>query len=384
MNLLVISHTPHYLVDDQVVGWGSTVREIDHLATLFTEVEHLAPLHPEPAPAIALPYTRNNIRLNLVKPAGGETLWDKLIVLRSIPHWLLELRKVIRAADVIHIRCPAGISLVALISVRFWGKGKPCWVKYAGSWRPEGNQPISYKLQRWLLENNWQHGVVTINGSWPGQANHILTFNNPSLTQDEYAQAHQMAQNKRLTSPIQLLFVGRVDRAKGVDHLLAVAHKLKQQGLPFELTLVGDSPERQKFEAFIRQNHLAQEVNFVGWKKTPNVYPYYQRAHLIIFPSTSEGWPKVLSEAMAHGVVPIASNVGSISQTLTQIGAGKAIPSDQISRYVEVILEYADNPTIWEAERDKCITAGVRYTYPAYLQAVQTLFKQAWQIDLIS
>jgi len=382
MNLLIISHTPHYLDQGQIVGWGPTVREIDHLATLFMEVEHLAPLHSGHPPASALPYTHSNIRLNPVKPAGGEGLWDKLVILWRIPHWLLRLRKAMRAADVIHIRCPAGISLIALISARLWGEGKPCWVKYAGSWRPQGKQPFSYRIQRWLLEYNWHQGVVTINGSWPGQANHIHSFKNPSLTQDEYEQAVQLAQHKQLTIPIQLLFVGRVDQSKGVDHLLAVAHKLKQHGLQFELTLVGDSPERPKFEAFIKQNDLVQEVNFVGWQNMANLYHFYQRAHLIVFPSTSEGWPKVLSEAMAHGVVPIASNVGSIPQTLSQIGAGKAIPTDQISKYVEAILEYVDNPAIWENERDKCIRAGVRYTYPAHLNAVQTLFKQVWQIEL--
>ena len=383
MKLLIISHTPHYLANGQIIGWGPTVREIDHLATLFTWVEHLAPLHPGPAPTSALPYTHSNIRLNPVNPAGGEGLWDKLVILWRIPHWLVKLRIAIRAADVLHIRCPAGISLVALISTRLWGKGKPCWVKYAGNWQPDGKQPFSYKLQRWLLENNWHQGVVTINGRLPGQPKHIHTFTNPSLTQDEYTQAYQLAQYKKLTLPIQLLFVGRVDRAKGVDHLLAVAIKLKQQGLQFELTLVGDSPERHKFEAFIKQNDLAHEVKFAGWQKTPNLYQYYQRAHLFVFPSTSEGWPKVLSEAMAHGVVPIASTVGSIPQTLSQIGAGKAIPPDQITNYVDSILEYADNPAIWETERDKCTLAGVRYTYPAYLHAVQALFKQAWQIELI-
>lgn len=383
MNLLIISHTPHYLVNDQIVGWGPTVREIDHLATLFTRVEHVAPVHSCPAPAIALPYTYNNIRLNLVKPAGGEGLRDKLGVIWRIPYWLGKLRKAMRTADVLHIRCPAGISLVALLSARLWGKGKPCWVKYAGSWQPEGNQPFSYRLQRWLLASNWHKGIVTINGSWPGQPKHIHTLSNPSLAQNEYTKARQMAQHKKLTLPIHLLFVGRVDRAKGVDYLLAIALMLKQQGLQFELNLVGDSPERHKFEAFIKQNDLAHEVRFAGWQTTPNLHRYYQRAHLFVFPSTSEGWPKVLSEAMAHGVVPIASTVGSIPQTLSQIGVGKAIPPDQITNYVEAILEYAENPAIWETERDKCTLAGVRYTYPAYLHAVQTLFKQAWQIELI-
>ena len=61
MRLLVISNMSHYLRDDEVVGWGPTVQEIDHLATLFDEVRHIACLHPEPAPASALPYAAPNV-----------------------------------------------------------------------------------------------------------------------------------------------------------------------------------------------------------------------------------------------------------------------------------------------------------------------------------
>ena len=55
MKLLIISHTPHYLKEGQVVGWGSTVMEIDQLAKLFTEVTHLAPLHDGETPALSEP-----------------------------------------------------------------------------------------------------------------------------------------------------------------------------------------------------------------------------------------------------------------------------------------------------------------------------------------
>jgi hypothetical protein len=43
MRLLIISHTPHYHRDGEIVGWGATVREIDHLAALFESVVHIAP-----------------------------------------------------------------------------------------------------------------------------------------------------------------------------------------------------------------------------------------------------------------------------------------------------------------------------------------------------
>jgi glycosyltransferase involved in cell wall biosynthesis len=384
MKLLIISHTPHYFDHGQIVGWGPTVREIDHLATLFTEVEHLAPLHPGPAPASALPYMAKNIQFSPVRPAGGERFWDKLRVLGFVPYWVKAMCRCMASADVLHIRCPAGISLVSLVVVSLWGSNKPIWVKYAGNWQPDGHEPLSYQLQRWLLHKDFHRNIVTVNGSWPNQPKHIITFNNPSMTQEEYNQAAKRAKQKSLTLPIQLLFVGRIDRAKGVDRLLEIAAQLRHQGLNFTLTLVGDSPHRQDYEAHTCANHLSDQVKFTGWLPMYALQPYYQQAHLLVFPSSaSEGWPKVLSEAMAFGVVPVSSAISSIPQILDQIGAGKAIPSDQISRYVEVILEYADNPAIWEAERDKCITAGVRYTYPAYLQAVQTLFKQAWQIDIL-
>ena len=382
MNLLIISHTPHYQSGGQVVGWGPTVREIDHLAALFTGVEHLAPLHADSATDSALPYTQNNIQFTAVDPAGGDRLWDKLAIFLHVPRWLKTIRSALHRADVLHIRCPAGISLVGLLAARLWGRGKPCWVKYAGSWQPGGKKPLSYRLQRWLIEKNWHQGLVTINGHWPGQPRHVHTFNNPSLTQAEYNQAANHAQEKKLTLPVHLLFVGRVDRAKGVHYLLQIALKLKQARLPFELTLVGDSPERPVFEAYVQEQQLADQVRFAGWQRLTDLPHYYQQAHLFLFPSRSEGWPKVLSEAMAHGVVPIASTVGSIPQTLAKVGAGKAIPSHQVADYTDAIQNYAHNPGVWAAERDQCIQAGVRYTYQAYLEDVQNMFQQAWQIEL--
>jgi hypothetical protein len=57
MKLVIISHTEHYISSDgAVVGWGPTVREIDHLTQLFDIVYHCAPLYKGQAPQSALPY----------------------------------------------------------------------------------------------------------------------------------------------------------------------------------------------------------------------------------------------------------------------------------------------------------------------------------------
>ncbi len=85
MKLLAISHTPHYNLNGKIAGWGSTVRELDHLAGLFDELVHLAPLYPGEAPESSLAYSAENIRFRPLRPSGGESLAAKLGILRSYP-----------------------------------------------------------------------------------------------------------------------------------------------------------------------------------------------------------------------------------------------------------------------------------------------------------
>ena len=71
------------------------------------------------------------------------------------------------------------------------------------------------------------------------------------------------------------------------------------------------------------------------------VAKFYSPAHFFLLPSSSsEGWPKVLSEAMAYGVVPIASSISSIPQILREAGSGKTFPPDKIISFVNAILGY--------------------------------------------
>ena len=80
MRLLIISHTPHYLREGRVVGWGATVLEIDQLATLFESVVHIAPLQEGPAPRSSLSYQSPRVRFRAVAPAGGVRFRDKLLI----------------------------------------------------------------------------------------------------------------------------------------------------------------------------------------------------------------------------------------------------------------------------------------------------------------
>ena len=253
MKLLIISHTPHYLKNDSIVGWGSTIREIDQLATLFEKVTHLAPLHPGTAPNSSLPYTAKNVQYAPVNPAGGANFKEKLGILWRIPHWLVKMKQQMIHADVVHIRCPASISLVALFAARLWARGKPTWVKYAGDWQPMSNEPFSYTFQRWWLNHNFHKGIVTINSHYKNQPLNVITFTNPSLSTQECEQANKDARNKHLDEPLNILFVGRIEEAKGAGRVIEIAEQLKSKNIHFIINMIGDGPHKENYKKIIRK-----------------------------------------------------------------------------------------------------------------------------------
>jgi glycosyltransferase involved in cell wall biosynthesis len=382
MKLLVISHTPHYKLEDCLVGWGPTIREVDCLAGLFDEVVHVAPLHAEAAPISSLPYNSHRVRFRAIPPVGGESFRDKIDILKELPKYLKAIYQEIHLADVVQVRCPANVSLVAIVVAALLRHPNWRWVKYAGNWQPDGREPWSYTFQRWWLQRGFHRGVVTVNGRWPGQPQHVYSFLNPSLTARELELARAAGGLKDLTFPLKLLFVGRVEAAKGAGRVLLVADELRQRGIPFRIDFVGDAPERLTFEDWARARGLDPWVTFHGWQSRQTLAGFYAKAHFLVFPSVSEGWPKVLSEAMAYGVVPLAGAVSSIPQILAETGAGLAIPPLDISGFVKALEDYAASPDLWKLASRAGMAAAGKFTYEHYLQQLNRMFQDAWGITL--
>ncbi len=92
------------------------------------------------------------------------------------------------------------------------------------------------------------------------------------------------------------LFVGRLDRQKGIDTLLDAAGRMTGS---MRLIIAGDGPMRRQVEAFCRspQGRRCQWIGF-----SDDVGGILSAADLFVLPSRTEGWPLALGEAMAAGL----------------------------------------------------------------------------------
>ena len=308
--LTIISHTKHYKnPDGSIVGFGSTVTEINHLLDVFDAIVHVAMLHNGHAPASALPYASNKISFIPLPAVGGTKISDKLAIVFKAPRILKIIKKEIHKTDYFQFRAPTGIGVFVIPYLMLFSSKKG-WFKYAGNWKQK-NAPLAYSFQRWLLKQ--QKRTVTINGKWQDQPKQCLTFENPCLTQNEIIQGQAIIKEKDLTKQtISFCFVGRLEEEKGIGLLIEAFKNLtKDQKLRINtIHIVGDGKAKLEY----KNRAFNSDLNFIfhGFLSRNDVHTIYKKSHVILLPSISEGFPKVIAEAMNYRCLPIVSNISSI------------------------------------------------------------------------
>lgn len=361
----MVSHTPHALVDGEYRGWAATVRELSEVAALFEEVVHVAPVQAPADPGLSR-YTAGHVRVSGVRPSGGQGWRAKAGIAAAWAEYARVMLREMRAADAVHVRCPCNIGLLAVILLCLVKHPRRRWIKYAGNWRPEGREAWSYRLQRWLLKRRWHRATVTVNGEWAGDPAHVRAFFNPSFSEAELEEARQWGREKALNGVVRCAFVGRVEEAKGAGRAVEVVRRLRESGVEAELDVVGDGPLRAALEREVKGGW----ARFHGWLPRGELARVWREAHVCLLPSRTEGWPKVLSEGMAWGAAPVASDVSSIRQYLERFGCGVARGAEDITGFAEAVAGYVKEPRRWKEESRRAMAAAELFTYEAHVRRV--------------
>jgi glycosyltransferase involved in cell wall biosynthesis len=131
-------------------------------------------------------------------------------------------------------------------------------------------------------------------------------------------------------SPLQLLFVGRFDRQKGFDVLLAAMNLLEDY--PVELVAVGE-PVNGAVAPVPQKN-----VRYLGWLDSESLGPVFAAAHVLVVPSRWEGFAMVPLEGMSYGLPIIASDCSSLPEVVVNGVTGCLFPVEDSKALAECIL----------------------------------------------
>jgi glycosyltransferase involved in cell wall biosynthesis len=306
--LLVISDTGILRTATGFKAFGPVVKELEYLLALFDEItwigfEKLS--QKENASYIAI--SSNKITPILIKDVGGNTLKAKLNILRLYPSMFLLIRKEVKRHKFIHSRAPSNPSVIAMfLSLLF--PEKIFWHKYAGSWVDDTS--FFYKRQRQFLKRLNDNSRITINGNFSTKRN-ILSFENPCLDENDRDKGGIIVKNKYLSDKINFCFVGGLNSNKGIERFINSFSGISSNKIG-NIHIVGDGERIKQYLLLAKQNK--HSIIFHGFLPKEEISSIYIISHFIILPSKSEGFPKVIGEAMNFGCIPIVSDVSCIGQ----------------------------------------------------------------------
>ena len=365
MKLAIISHTEHYRkADGTIVGWGPTVSEINHLLEVFDDIYHVAMLYDLEAPASALPYASDRIHFIPIPAVGGKRMVDKLDILIKAPQILRIVSQTLKKVDCFQLRTPTGIGVFLIPYLSLFVK-KTGWFKYAGNWN-EFHAPLGYRLQRWMLKK--QRRPVTINGHWQHQPTHHLSFENPCLSMEDIALGEHVRASKVFKSPLTFCFVGRLEREKGVERIITAFRALndEQAGKVKAVHFVGQGLEMDRFKRLCE--HSSIPFLFHGALPRHEVFAIYRSSDVFLLPTTaSEGFPKVIAEAMNFGCIPVVSDISAIGHYIKHGQNGvllEAVTSEHLKRCIVDLLTMT--PKAYESLHDGFYELVCKFTFSHY------------------
>ncbi len=365
--LVVISHTAHqFLPNGSLVGWGPTVAELNYLSQFWAEMVHVACLEPySNNPSLQL-YTNNRIRFESIPSFGGTTWLKKLSVFYQAPQIIWQILKSLKGATHVQIRVPMGIGIYLLPLFLIIPRKFILWVKYANNWGYVSNS-FGYRFQRWFLEKNFLKCNVTINGIWPNQPQHCMSFENPCISQKQLEKGNGI--QKSFNQKLRVVFAGRIEGAKGIDILIAVLNKLPQD-LFEEWVFIGEGPLKESLRNVCLDKGITAQ--FPGFLSQSEVHSHLERAHILVLPSKSEGFPKIVAEAWNYKVIPLVSPVGSLPHFVENRKNGvmmEEVSEDSLLQTFKDVL----NSSAMELQEisDNAHTMAHKFTFHHYYQKLQ-------------
>lgn len=151
--------------------------------------------------------------------------------------------------------------------------------------------------------------------------------------------------------PFTILFVGRLVERKGVTHLIEAVRRMPQ-GVPVRLAIIGDGPERARLEAQVARDGMADRVEVRGRVSEAALRDAYAESRVLVLPSVmdarsdTEGLGVVLLEAMASGVPVVASEIGGITDIVTDDETGLLVPPGDPAALAAALTRLATDPVL--------------------------------------
>jgi glycosyltransferase involved in cell wall biosynthesis len=150
---------------------------------------------------------------------------------------------------------------------------------------------------------------------------------------------HKIGRRSLRDGPLEILFLGSVIPRKRLGDLVEALARLRH--LDIRLTVIGREASGNSYVRRIKQriksSGLKRNVTWLGEQPDAQVSDTLEKSHLLVVPSTHEGFGIAYLDAMAYGVVPIGTSCGGATSIIEHADNGFLVEPGNIPKLMEYI-----------------------------------------------
>lgn len=132
--------------------------------------------------------------------------------------------------------------------------------------------------------------------------------------------------NTEKTDLLKIVTVARLHWIKALDYTLEALALVKQNGIQFHYTIIGDGQEKERLQFLVHQLELDNEVSFAGKLNPHEVKNELKNAEIYLQYSHQEGFCNAVLEAQAMGKICIVSDVDGLKENVIDTVTGFVVP----------------------------------------------------------
>jgi len=393
MKLVVISSAPIVKKEEQNFLYAPYEKEMQLWAKHADTIQFCCPIWQEDRKLLIAPISFEIEPTIELKEFNITSLTNTLRAFPVVFVAMIKIFKAMKGADHIHLRCPGNMALLAsFVQILFPNKKKTA--KYAGNWDPNSQQPWSYRLQKWILSNTFltRNMQVLVYGEWKNQTKNIKPFFTATYSKEEIEEsgrredgrwelevgnASQMslrAESRTSETEIKFLFIGTLSCGKQPLYAIQLVAEMFKKGKKVRLDLYGEGVLRNEIEDYIQTHNLEEIIILKGNQSKEVVLKVYQTSHFLILPSKSEGWPKVVAEAMFWGCVPLVTPVSCVPYMLGNGNRG-IILKENLLFDLEQLENISQNPLAYKEMAEEGKAWSRQFTTETFESEIKKLLK---------
>ena len=171
---------------------------------------------------------------------------------------------------------------------------------------------------------------------------------------------------------IDILFVGRLNKCKGLDILINAFNKLKHNNIKLHIVGEGQNKEESKKNAASNPN-----ITFYGFVPEPELIELYKKANIVVIPSIwYEVFGIVIIESFKYKTPVIGSDIGGISELIENGQNGLLFEAGNVDELKKALDSLIENPLELKRLSDNTFKYVNRYSMDEHMKELNKLYEK--------